>query len=57
MFMGPSQAKLSAPASTIGFFTMLRIISSEAGVKQGLAPVASRVSVTEPEAISFGPGV
>ena len=57
MLMGPSQAKLSAPASTIGSFTMLRIKSSEAGVKQGLSPVASRVRVTVPLNISFGPGI
>ena len=57
IFMGPSQAKLSGPASTIGSFTILRIKSSEAGVKQGLSPVASRVRVTEPLVISFRPGI
>ena len=55
--MAPSQTVVSGPAFTIGFFTIVIIILSVAGVLHGLFPEALKVSVTVPFAISFAPGI
>ena len=57
MFMGPSQAKLSGPALTIGAFKIFKIKVSVTGAEQGLFPEAVSVKVTVPFAISESPGI
>ena len=55
--MGPSQAKLSGPASTIGAFTIFKIKVSVTGAEQGLFPEAVSVKVTVPFETSDAPGI
>ena len=48
---------MSNPIFTTGFFIIVKIILSVAGVLHGLFPEALKVNVTEPFKISLTPGV